>query len=57
MDQSVVCYGQNYSEVEVDRLRLGALHVIAQSREGEPISFPVEGFDGGSVSMLSVQIG
>ena len=33
------------------------LYVIAQMKEGEPISFPVEGFDGGSVSMLSVQIG
>ena len=33
------------------------LYVIAQMREGEPISFPVEGFDRGSVSMLSVQIG
>ncbi len=36
---------------------LPLLYVIAQKREGEPISFPVEGFDGGSVSMLSVQIG
>ena len=36
---------------------LPLLYVIAQRREGEPISFPVEGFDGGSVSMLSVQIG
>lgn len=36
---------------------LPLLYVIAQMREGEPISFPVEGFDGGSVSMLSVQIG
>jgi 4,5-DOPA dioxygenase extradiol len=36
---------------------LPLLYVIAQRREGEPISFPVEGFDGGSVSMLAVQIG
>ncbi|MGQ0763827.1 MAG: 4,5-DOPA dioxygenase extradiol [Acidobacteriota bacterium] len=36
---------------------LPLLYVIAQMRAGEPISFPVEGFDGGSVSMLSVQIG
>ena len=36
---------------------LPLLYVIAQMREGEPISFPVEGFDGGSVSMLSVRIG
>ena len=36
---------------------LPLLYVIAQMREGERISFPVEGFDGGSVSMLSVQVG
>ena len=36
---------------------LPLLYVIAQKREGEQITFPVEGFDGGSVSMLSVQIG
>ena len=36
---------------------LPLLYVIAQMREGEQISFPVEGFDGGSVSMLSVQLG
>ena len=36
---------------------LPLLYVIAQARDGEQISFPVEGFDGGSVSMLSVQIG
>jgi len=36
---------------------LPLLYVIAQMREREPITFPVEGFDGGSVSMLSVRIG
>lgn len=36
---------------------LPLLYVIAQIRDGERIGFPVEGFDGGSVSMLSVQIG
>jgi 4,5-DOPA dioxygenase extradiol len=36
---------------------LPLLYVIAQMNEGEQISFPVEGFDGGSVSMLAVQIG
>ena len=36
---------------------LPLLYVIAQQREGEQVSFPVEGVDGGSVSMLSVQIG
>jgi 4,5-DOPA dioxygenase extradiol len=36
---------------------LPLLYVIAQQREGEQVSFPVEGFDGGSVSMLSIKIG
>ncbi len=36
---------------------LPLLYVIAQMRDGDEISFPVEGFDGGSVSMLSVRIG
>ena len=36
---------------------LPLLYVIGSSRKGEPVSFPVEGFDGGSISMLSVQIG
>jgi 4,5-DOPA dioxygenase extradiol len=36
---------------------LPLLYVIALRREGEPVSFPVEGFDGGSISMLTVQIG
>jgi 4,5-DOPA dioxygenase extradiol len=31
--------------------------VIALRREGEQVSFPVEGFDGGSISMLTIQIG
>jgi 4,5-DOPA dioxygenase extradiol len=38
-------------------LYLPLLYVIAQRRDGEQICFPVEGFDGGSVSMLSVQSG
>jgi 4,5-DOPA dioxygenase extradiol len=33
------------------------LYAISLCREGESISYPVEGFDGGSVSMLAVQIG
>jgi 4,5-DOPA dioxygenase extradiol len=36
---------------------LPLLYVIALRREGEQVSFPVEGVDGGSVSMLSVQVG
>jgi 4,5-DOPA dioxygenase extradiol len=36
---------------------LPLLYVLAQHQRGEPVSFPVEGFDGGSISMLAVQIG
>ncbi len=36
---------------------LPLLYVIAVRRAGEQVSFPVEGVDGGSVSMLTVQIG
>ena len=36
---------------------LPLLYVIALRREGEQVSFPVDGFDGGSVSMLTVKIG
>lgn len=36
---------------------LPLLYVIATRRAGDQISFPVEGVDGGSVSMLTVQIG
>ena len=36
---------------------LPLLYVIAQQREEDEVSFPVEGFDGGSISMLSVKIG
>lgn len=36
---------------------LPLLYVLGQRDEGEPVSFPVEGFDGGSVSMLSVVVG
>jgi 4,5-DOPA dioxygenase extradiol len=36
---------------------LPLLYVIALRRAGEKVSFPVEGFDGGSISMLTVQIG
>ena len=33
------------------------LYVLAQRRKNEEISFPVEGFDGGSISMLAAKIG
>ena len=36
---------------------LPLLYVIALRRDGDPVSFPVEGVDGGTVSMLSVRIG
>ena len=36
---------------------LPLLYVIALRRKGEHVSFPVEGIEGGSVSMLSVQVG
>lgn len=36
---------------------LPLLYVLAQRAAGEPVSFPVEGFDGGSISMLAVQVG
>ncbi|MGN6280330.1 4,5-DOPA dioxygenase extradiol [Frateuria sp.] len=36
---------------------LPLLYVLGASAPGEPVSFPVEGMDGGSISMLSVQFG
>ena len=36
---------------------LPLLYVIAQRQQHEPVSFPVQGFDGGSISMLCVRIG
>jgi 4,5-DOPA dioxygenase extradiol len=36
---------------------LPLLYVLAQRRRDEPVTFPVEGFDGGSVSMLGVRVG
>ena len=36
---------------------LPLLYVIALRRKGETIRFPVEGFDGGSISMLTAKIG
>ena len=36
---------------------LPLLYVMALRRAGEPVTFPVEGFEGGSISMLTVQIG
>lgn len=36
---------------------LPLLYVIACAQQGDAVSFPLEGVDGGSVSMLTVQIG
>ncbi|HEY0159176.1 MAG TPA: 4,5-DOPA dioxygenase extradiol [Thermoanaerobaculia bacterium] len=36
---------------------LPLLYVLGAQQEGDRVSFPVEGIDGGSVSMLTVQIG
>lgn len=36
---------------------LPLLYVIATAQQGEAIAFPVEGVDGGSISMLSVRVG
>jgi 4,5-DOPA dioxygenase extradiol len=36
---------------------LPLLYVLGCRKEDEKVSFPVKGFDGGSVSMLSVQFG
>lgn len=36
---------------------LPLLYVLGASTPGEPVTFPVEGMDGGSVSMLAVQFG
>jgi len=55
----------NYEELGRDALLsaptpdhyLPLLYVIAQRRADDAVTFPVEGFDGGSISMLTVQIG
>ena len=36
---------------------LPLLYVVATRQQGEKLQFPVEGVDGGSISMLSVQVG
>jgi 4,5-DOPA dioxygenase extradiol len=36
---------------------LPLLYVLGTGTPGEPVTFPVEGVDGGSVSMLAVQVG
>jgi len=36
---------------------LPLLYVLGTRQEGEPVSFPVQGVDGGSISMLAVRVG
>jgi 4,5-DOPA dioxygenase extradiol len=36
---------------------LPLLYILGLRRSGEPLTFPVEGVDGGSISMLSVRVG
>ena len=36
---------------------LPMLYVIATKQQGEITTFPIEGVDGGSISMLTVQVG
>ena len=36
---------------------LPMLYVLASRQQGEVISFPIEGVDGGSISMLTVRVG
>jgi len=36
---------------------LPLLYILGAGRENEPVSFPVEGVEGGSISMLAVRIG
>ena len=36
---------------------LPLIYVLGVRRPGEQVTFPVEGFDGGSISMLAVQFG
>lgn len=36
---------------------LPLLYILGLRRQNEPVTFPVEGFDGGAVSMLAVQMG
>jgi 4,5-DOPA dioxygenase extradiol len=36
---------------------LPLIYVLGMQREDDEVTFPVEGFDGGSVSMTTVRIG
>jgi 4,5-DOPA dioxygenase extradiol len=55
----------NYGDIGKDALLsvptpdhyLPLLYIAGLRRKGEPVCFPVAGFDGGSMSMLAIQIG
>ena len=51
------CPAHDHLAVPTPDHYLPLLYVIALRREGEQVSFPAEGFDGGSVSMLTVRVG
>jgi 4,5-DOPA dioxygenase extradiol len=36
---------------------LPMLYVLGSRQQGEVVTFPIEGVDGGSISMLTVQVG
>jgi imidazolonepropionase-like amidohydrolase len=38
-------------------LKALSMYVLATKQQGESVCFPVEGVDGGSISMLAVQVG
>jgi len=54
---------ENQLDTEADRAvptpdhYLPLLYVIGTRTTSEPVAFPVEGVDGGSVSMLALQVG
>ncbi|TAM58913.1 4,5-DOPA dioxygenase extradiol [bacterium] len=60
-DRRVVEYEQLGEDAELSvptpEHYLPLIYVLAQRTEGEAVSYPVEGFDGGSVSMLGLRIG
>jgi 4,5-DOPA dioxygenase extradiol len=59
--ESLAAYEQLGSDAELSAPTpdhyLPLVYVAAQWEAGEPVAFPVEGFDGGSVSMLAVRVG